>query len=367
MPNGHQIVLLKTENFNRTVNGEAVTLFTLRNKHGCVAQFTNYGARWVSMWVPDKKQQWADVVLGFESLDDYQHAKEKYHGAIVGRVCGRIDQGAFRLGGTHYQLTTNDQFGKPTRNHLHGGPGGFSFRVWGGRVSLNDQGEEELAFTLVSKDGEEGYPGNLEVTVCYTLGNDNAMRISYSAQTDAATLVNLTSHAYFNLHGGKGTDVLDHLVCIHANASIACDDELIPTGRIVSIKDSPLDFTRPQMVGARIDESYPGQLFRGKGYVVSYVLNGAGHALRLAATVEEKESGRRIELYTDQRSIQFYNAWLFDGTDVGKNGKPYVRSGGLALEAQGFPDAPNQASFPSITLLPGETYRQTTVYRFLTT
>ncbi len=366
MPEGHQMELLKTENFKGTVNGQAVALFTLRNQNGHVAQFTNYGARWLSMWVPDKNNQWADVVLGFESLDGYLNAKEKYHGAIVGRVCGRIGKGTFELDGVNYQLANNDLFGKPIRNHLHGGSGGFSFQAWQGQVSMNNEGEEELALTLFSKDGEEGYPGNLKVNVRYTLGNDNSMRINYSARTDKATIVNLTNHAYFNLHGAMDDDVLDHFVCIYSNHSVKCDDELIPTGDMISIKDTPLDFTHPRTIGSRVNESFPGQLFSGKGYAVFYVLNESDNVLQLAATVEEKEHGRVIEVYTDQPGIQFYNAWLFDGTDVGKNGKRYLSSSGLALEAQGFPDAPNQSKFPSITLLPGEEYQQTTIYRFLT-
>lgn len=357
--------LLKTENFRSTVNGVEITLFTLRNKNGHVAQFTNYGARWLSMWTPDKSNQWADVVLGFESLDGYLNAKEKYHGAIVGRVCGRIHGGTFELGGINYQLATNDLFGKPIRNHLHGGFDGFSFRVWQGQVSMNNEGEEELALTLVSKDGEEGYPGNLKVTVRYTLGNDNSIRINYSAHTDKVTIVNLTNHAYFNLHGDAAKDVLSHFVRIYSTNSVECGDELIPTGHIISIKDTPLDFIHPQTIGSRINESFSGQLFPGKGYAVSYVLNESNKALRLAATLEEKENGRIMEVYTDQPGIQFYNAWLFDGTDIGKNGQRYVSSSGLALEAQGFPDAPNQSQFPSITLFPGEEYQQTTIYRFL--
>jgi aldose 1-epimerase len=357
--------LLKKENFSGIIDDREIRLFTLRNKKGCVAQFTNYGARWLSMWTPDKNGGWADVVLGFESLDEYLTAKEKYYGAIVGRVCGRINEGTFELDKTRYQLANNDLFGEPVRNHLHGGFEGFSFKVWTGVMLLTGQDEEALELTFLSKDGEEGYPGNLEVKVTYTLGNDNSMKINYSAYTDKTTIVNLTSHAYFNLHGDMNKNVLDHFIGICADRSVECDEELIPTGNIISIKDTPLDFTRPQKIGARVNESFPGQLFKGKGYAVSYVLNQSGHTLPLAATVEEKESGRAIEIYTDQPGIQFYNAWLFDGTDVGKSGQRYVSSSGLALEAQGFPDAPNHSKFPSIVLLPGEEYRQTTIYRFL--
>ena len=357
--------LLKEENFRRTVKGKEVKLFTLRNKNGCVAQFSNYGARWLSMWVPDKNNRWTDVVLGFESLDEYLDAKEKYHGAIVGRVSGRIDKGTFELEGIRYQLANNDLFGNAVKNHLHGGFEGFSFQVWSGEISLNDQGEEALALTFLSKDGEEGYPGNLKVSVIYTLGNDNSMKINYSAHTDKTTIVNLTNHAYFNLHDDKNKNVLDHFICIYSESSVECDDKLIPTGNIISIKDTPLDFTRPRRINAGVDESFPGQLFPGNEYVVSYVLTESGHALKLAATVEEKESGRVMEVYTDQPGIQFYNAWLFDGTDRGKNGERYFSSSGLALEAQGFPDAPNHPRFPSIVLLPGNEYQQTTIYRFL--
>lgn len=357
--------LLKEENFKKTVNGREVKLFTLRNKNGYVAQFTNYGARWLSMWVPDKNNQRADVVLGFESLNEYLSAKEKYYSAIVGRVCGRIGKGAFEMDGVKYQLTNNDQFGGSVKNHLHGGFNGFSFRVWNGALLVNSFGEEAVEFKYLSKDGEEGYPGNIAVEVRYTLSNDNSIQINYSAYTDKPTIINLTNHAYFNLQGDMTKNVLDHIICIHAEQSVECDDELIPTGNIISIKDTALDFTRPKTIGARVGESFPGQLFPGKGYVVSYVLNNSGKGLQLAATVEEKQTGRIMEVYTDQPAIQFYNAWLFDGTDVGKNGQRYFSSSGLALEAQGFPDAPNHTRFPSIGLFPNDGYKQTTIYRFL--
>ena len=336
--------LLKEERFRKTINGESVQLFTLRNKNHCVAQFTNYGARWLSMWVQDRNDQWADVVLGFESLEEYLDAKEKYYGAIVGRVSGRIGKGAFELEGIKYQLATNDIFGNPVKNHLHGGAEGFSFQVWKGGVSVNDQGEASLTLTLFSKDGEEGFPGNLRVKVIYTLGNDNSLKIHYSATTDKVTIINLTNHAYFNLHGDMSKKVLDHAICIRSESSVECDDELIPTGAVIPVKNTPA----------------------GKGYLVYYVLDKPGNALALAATVEEKKSGRVMEVYTDQPGIQLYNASLFDGTDVGKRGQRYFSGSGLALEAQGFPDAINHPQFPSVVLFPGEEYRQTTIYRFLT-
>lgn len=356
--------LLRKEFFNSTLNGKKVDLFTLRNKNGYTAQFTNYGARWLSMWTPDRNDQWADVVLGLDSLQKYLDATEKYYGAIIGRVCGRIDQGSFGLNGNQYQLATNDIFGKPVKNHLHGGPGGFSFQVWGANCSANDQGEEMLELRLFSVDGEEGYPGNLEVKVTYTLCHDNAVRIDYAASTDKPTIVNMTNHAYFNLHGNMSKNILDHVLSVRAEQAIETNEELIPTGRITSIKNTALDFTQPHTIGGRIDESVPGQLFPGQGYAVCYVFNEPVNVLQLAATVEERKSGRVLEMYTDQPCVQFYTAWLLDGTDRGKCGQPYLSSCGLALEAMGFPDAPNQHRFAPIVLYPGKEYRQTTIYRF---
>ena len=356
--------LLKKEKFQRTIGSKDVELFILKNKNGCVAQFSNYGARWLSMWVQDKNNKWADVVLGFENLEGYQDAKEKYYGAIVGRVCGRIDQGTFSLNGKNYHLANNDLFGKPKRNHLHGGVKGFSFQVWDPKIGRNDKGEETLELTYFSKGMEEGYPGNLHSKVVYTLSSDNEMVIDYSATVDESTIINLTNHVYFNLHGDMSQNVLDHFLYVSGEKAIESNEQLIPTGNVIHVLNTPLDFTHSQKIGSRIHESFPGQLFSGKGYVVAYVLNKTDPALQLAAKVEEKKSGRVLELYTDQPCLQFYNAWLMDGTDIGKNGEQYNSSAGLALEAQGYPDAPNHSKFPSIVLKPGETYRQKTIYRF---
>lgn len=356
--------LLVKENFERRIGEKDVGLFTLKNKNGTVAQFTNYGARWLSLWIPDKNNEWADVILGFESLNGYLEAKEKYYGAIVGRVCGRIDQGTFLLNENAYRLANNDLFGEPLRNHLHGGDRGFSFQVWDAETERNDKGEETLELKYFSKDGEEGYPGNLQVKVVYSLTDDNELIIDYSATADQSTIVNLTNHAYFNLHGDGSKNVLDHFLYISADKVIESNEQLIPTGNIISVAGTPLDFTHLQKIGSRIDESFPGQLFAGKGYAVAYVLNKADRSLQLAAKVEERESGRVMELYTDQPCLQFYNAWLMDGTDTGKNGEPYYASAGFALEAQGYPDAPNHPGFPSLILNPGDAYRQTTIYRF---
>ena len=356
--------LPEKEKFTKTIDGKEVTLFTLRNKNGLVAQFTNYGARWLSMWVPDKNGQWSDVVLGFDSIEGYLNAKEKYYGAIVGRVCGRIGQGTFSLNGETYRLAKNDLFGTPVKNHLHGGTKGFSFQVWDARQIKNSNEEDALELSYLSVDGEEGYPGNLEVKVTYTLTNNNEIKIDYSAATDKPTTINLSNHAYFNLHGDMTQTVVDHLLCIHAKNVIECNGELTPTGKLLTVSDTPLDFTDSRRISSRIDEEFPGQLFAGKGYVAAFVLDPAGSCLKLAASVEEEKSGRVMEVYTDQPSLQFYNAWLFDGTDRGKNGQRYYASSGLALEAQAFPDAPNHSHFPPIVLTPEEIYHQETIYRF---
>lgn len=357
--------LLKEENFRHIIDDKKTGLFTLRNKNGCVAQFTNYGARWLSMWVPDRNGKWDDVILGFDKLDGYLSANDRYHGAVVGRVCGRISGGQFSLGGITYSLSNNDIFGKPVKNHLHGGDRGFSFQVWDAEVVKNNKDEEMLVLNYFSKDGEEGYPGNLKVTVTYTLSGDNTVKMQYIANCDQFTVINLTNHAYVNLSGNRADHVLNHLLFIHANTAIDCNDELVPTGKLIPVKNTALDFTRSVPIGARIHENIPGQLYSSRGYNVAYILQQINPILQPSAVVTDTDSGRRMELLTDQPVLQLYNAWLFDGTDIGKNGKKYEASAGLALEAQGYTDAPNHTNFPSVALTPGDTYRQETIYRFL--
>lgn len=356
--------LLQEKNFRGKINGSALSLFTLRNLNGCVAQFSNYGARWLSMWVPDRNRILADVVLGFDGISQYVTAGEKYHGAIVGRTSGRIDGGKFMLEGITYPLANNDLWGKPMRNHLHGGEKGFSFQVWKAGEVQRENGGQSVSFHYESKDGEEGYPGNLSVSVMYTLTENNAIRIDYQATTDKTTIVNLTNHAYFNLSGDTETSILDHRLYVPSGYSADCNEELIPTGKIISVKNTPLDFTRVRTIGSRIHEYFPGQLFSGKGYVAGYVLNQPQNALSLAAQLTDRKTGRRMELFTDQPFLQVYNAWLFDGRDTGKEHKQYRASCGVALEAQGFNDAPHHENFPSIVLKPKEIYRQRTEYRF---
>jgi aldose 1-epimerase len=251
------------------------------------------------------------------------------------------------------------------KNHLHGGFTGFSNRVWDAKKGRNENGEETLELTYFSKDKEEGYPGNVSVQLVYTLTDDNAVEITFTATTDQTTIITLTSHPYFNLLGNMNRNVLNHVLYINADHAIECNQHLIPTGNIISILNTPLDFTQPQAIGARLHQDFPGQLFPGKGYVVAYALNKSDPKVHLAARVEEKETGRQMEVYTDQPSLQLYTAWLFDGREKGKYGERYNAGAGLALEAQGYPDAPNHSQFPPIILKPEAVYRHKTIYRFL--
>lgn len=356
--------LLKESHFQVTINNKEVGLFTLKNKNGYTAQFTNYGARWVSMWVPDKKGYWQDIVLGFDHIEDYLHADDKYFGAIVGRVCGRIAHGSFSLNGKSYHLSHNDIFGKPEKNHLHGGPKGFSFQVWDAETGINERNEPFIEFTYVSKNGEEGYPGELCTVVRYTLNVDNAVEITFTATTDQPTIINLTNHAYFNLNGeGNGT-VMDHELFINADQFIETNEELTPTGHLLSVKNTPLDFSLPECIQTRLMENYPGHLFPRKGYVVAYALNQKPTGLILAASVSTEKSGRTLQVFTNQPSLQLYNAFLFNGKDKGKSGNAYMSGDGLALETQGYTDAINHPGFPSIVLNPGNVYHHQTIYYF---
>jgi len=339
--------------FGQTPDGQDVKIFTLTNANGLEVRITELGATWVSMRVPDKDGNLGDVAMGFDSLDGYL-GEFRYMGAIVGRYGNRIAKGSFELDGETYTLATNNG-----ENHLHGGNEGFDRFIWSGEESESDDGVS-VALTTNSTDGDEGYPGALEVKVIYTLTNDDAFRIDYEATTDKPTVLNLTNHAYFNLRN-EGT-ILDHELKINADRYTPVDAGLIPTGELAPVEGTPFDFREATVIGTRIDAD-DEQIKYGGGYDHNYVLNRSGEGLAPAAEIYEPTSGRVVEILTAEPGVQFYTGNFLNGSAIGRSGAFEFRSG-LCLETQHFPDSPNQADFPSTRLAPGETYRTTTEYRF---
>ncbi|WP_439882565.1 aldose epimerase family protein [Pontibacter sp. MBLB2868] len=338
------------EPFGKAPNGEEVSLYTLTNKNGVEVKITNYGAIVTSIVTPDKNGKMGDITLGFDKVDGYI-PNDPHFGGIVGRYANRIAKGKFSVDGQEYTLATNN-----APNHLHGGITGFDRVVWQAE-ELPEQNAIQL--TYLSKDMEEGYPGNLKAVVTYTLTDDNGLKIDYEATTDKATPVNLTNHSYFNLSAGQDKDILNDVVQINADKFTVTDETLIPTGELKSVKGTPYDFTTPQPVGPRVN-TLPG----GYGYDLNYVIDKGGDDLTKAATVYDPTSGRMMEVFTTQPGIQFYTAYHLDGSLTGKNNTVYARYAGLCLEAQHYPDSPNQPSFPSTILKPGEKYKETTIYKF---
>ena len=334
--------------------GTPVEVFTLTNARGVEIRAMTYGAIITSIRVPDRKGVMADVALGFDGLQGYL-GEHPYFGAVVGRYGNRIGNARFSLNGRTYQLAANNG-----PNHLHGGVRGFDKYVW---TAEPISGVTGVAFTRVSADGEESYPGRLQVRVSYVLTDANALEIEYQATTDKATPVNLTQHTYFNLAGqGPGT-ILDHDVMINADRFTPVGDSLIPTGVLAPVEGTPMDFRKPMKVGARIDAGTE-QIKFGRGYDHNWVLNRTGDGLQLAARVVEPVSGRTLDVSTTEPGVQFYTGNFLDGTVKGKGGVAYPRRSGLCLETQHFPDSPNQPSFPTTILQPGGTYRSKTVWRF---
>ncbi len=341
------------EPFGQTTDGRQITLYTLTNPNGMRARITNYGAILVSLEAPDKKGKLADVTLGFDTLDGYLKV-HPYFGAIVGRYANRIGNAQFTLNGVLYKLAANNN-----ENHLHGGIKGFDKAVWKPEDVKVEGNKAWVKLIYISEDEEEGYPGNLACTVTYTLNEDNELKISYEAQTDKTTIVNLTNHAYFNLAGqGKG-DILGHELMINADNYTPVDEGLIPTGEIRRVHNSPMDFTSPMSIGSRI-----GQV--EGGYDHNYVLNSEGGTLALCAEVYEPTTGRVMTIRTTEPGVQFYTGNFLDGTLTGKGGKVYKKHYGFCLETQHFPDSPNKPSFPSVVLQPGQKYTSETVYKFST-
>jgi aldose 1-epimerase len=348
---------VKKDLFGKLPDGTSIDIYTL-SEGPIEVRVTNYGGYLVSLKVPDRNGRSADIVLGFDDLDGYvnnnTHKGTAYLGPIVGRYANRIARGTFTLDGRQYSLAINNG-----PNALHGGPHGFHQVVWKGRLI-----PEGVELTYLSKDGEEGYPGNLNVVVRYTL-SQGALTIDYSATTDTDTILNLTNHTYFNLKGAGKGDILDHDLILHASRFTWADSNLTPTGELKSVGGTPLDFRKSTRVGERIDSDYE-QLRVAGGYDQNFVLDAGGRELAAAAEVYEPSSGRVMRVLTDQPGVQFYTGNFFDGTIKGKSGIAYQRRYGLCLETQHFPDSPNHPEFPTTELKPGQRFHRVTVFSFST-
>ncbi len=343
------------QSFNKIIDGKQIKLYTLSNQKGMEITVTNYGARIVSWMVPDKKGLLEDVVFGFDSIEGYLGPKDTYFGAAVGRYGNRIAKGEFTIGDIHYKLAQNNGI-----NSLHGGIIGFSKKIW----DVATKGTNELNFKLVSPDMEEGFPGELIVSMSYKLTNDNELVIRYEAKCDKPTVINLTNHSFFNLHGAGNGTILDHQLTLYADNFTPIDSTLIPTGEILSVENTPFDFRKPELIGTRIGSDHQ-QIKFGLGYDINYVLKKSTEQnVALAATVYEPQSGRVLEVFTDQPGIQFYSGNFLDGKKPGKKGKFYGYRTGFCLETQHYPNSPNQPKFPSVQLDPDQVYTHTCIYKF---
>jgi len=350
---------ISEEGFGETAGGEEVMLYTLTNANGMTMKVTNYGGIITELTMADKDGTMDDVVLGYDTLAAYE-AETPYFGAIIGRYGNRIDGARFTLDGSDYTLAANDG-----ENHLHGGEAGFDKVVWDAETAMTDAGPQ-ITFSRVSPDGEEGYPGNLSVEVVYTLTNDDELAIDYRAETDKATPVNLTQHTYFNLSGDASEDILGHTLMIDADRFTPVDETLIPTGKLRPVEGTPFDFREPTEIGARINAENR-QIEYGGGYDHNWVLNREGDGLEKIAVLSHEETGRSVEVWTEEPGLQFYSGNFLDGSLTGKGGVAYEYRTGLCLETQHFPDSPNQPDFPSTTLEPGDLYQTRTVYKFTVT
>jgi len=338
--------------FGTTPDGTAVKIYTLANRQGMVAKITEYGAILTELWVPDRNGKPGDVVLGFDNLERYVKG-HPFFGAIAGRVANRIAKGKFTLDGREYTLAVNN-----APNHLHGGLKGFDKKVWHSRPLHGMENEVAVEFSYTSPDGEEGYPGTLNVKVVYTLTDDNELRIDYTATTDKPTIVNLTNHSYFNL--AESGSILEHRLLLNAERYTAADETLIPTGEILSVKGTGLDFTEPRRIGERIAD----YLSFAKGYDHNFVLDSGGKSLARCARVQDPSSGRVMEVWTTEPGVQLYCGNHLDGSLTGVGGVVYKQHTGFCLETQHYPDSINHPSFPSVVLRPGQTFRSTTAYKF---
>ncbi|MDR1370486.1 MAG: galactose mutarotase [Dysgonamonadaceae bacterium] len=345
---------IKKENFHQIVDGKTVELFILSNKNGLETAITNYGAKIVSLHVPDKNGKMIDVVLGHDSIDEYLKSQEPYFGAICGRTGNRIAKGRFILDEKEYTLAVNNG-----PNNLHGGIKGFNAVVWDAKQIDN----QTVELTYLSKDGEEGYPGNLTIGIIYKLTDDNALQIDYKATTDKATIVNLTNHSYFNLSGAGDEYIGDHLLQINADTYLPTDDTAIPYGKPEKVEGTPMDFRNFHEIGARINDDFQ-QLIFGKGYDHTYILNKKGNELSLCAKSISPKTGIEMDAYTTEPGVQLYTGNWMSGEFEAKEGKRYPMRSAFCLETQHYPDSINKPEYPSVILRPEETFQSQTIYRF---
>jgi aldose 1-epimerase len=344
--------------FGKLPDGREVDLYTLKNSTGSSITVINYGAIVTSITVPDRNGKLENVVLCYDSLDGYVN-DQSYLGAIAGRYGNRIAKGRFQLDGKSFQLTVNDG-----QNHLHGGKNGFNKKLW--KAEIVEGGKEpSLALTYVSPDGEEGYPGMVTLTVTYTFTEKNELRIEYKGTTDQTTILNPTHHSYFNLSGSPGTTILDHILSIESDGITPVDKDLIPTGKYSEVKNTPMDFRSPIVIGIHINDTVE-QLVFGHGYDHNWVLRNYNRKVRKSAELYEQKSGRLMTVLTDQPGLQFYSGNFLGGTVSGVKGIVHPHRSGLCLEAQCHPDSPNRPEFPSVVLKSNDIYRQTTIYQFST-
>lgn len=335
-----------------SLDGKEILQYTLTNAAGMVVKVINYGGAITNLIVPDTSGKFDDVVLGFDSFEGYQLKENPFFGCLTGRYANRIAKGKFSIDGKKYQLPINNM-----GNTLHGGISGFNRKFW---EIERLPGDSSLKLTYVSKDGEEGFPGNCSVEVIYALTANNEFKIDYKATTDKPTAINLTNHSYFNLSAGKDSTILGHEIMINADRYVAVDNVLIPTGELLPVKGTAMDFTIPAAIGTDLEKV-------SGGYDHAYVLNKKSFTEpELAVAVYHPGTGRYMEVFTTEPAVQFYSGNFLDGTLTGKKGTRYVKHGGLALEAQHFPDSPNQPTFPNTILRPGDTFKQTTIYKFST-
>jgi aldose 1-epimerase len=348
---------MTSQEFGKLQDGRAVTQYTLVNRAGTTVRIINYGAAVVGITVPDRNGKFEDVVLGYDSVQGYVN-DNSYFGIIAGRYGNRISKGKFSLDGKEYQVTLNDG-----ENHLHGGKFGFNKKLWDAKI-ISDTATPSLELTLVSPDGEEGYPGTVTLSVVYTLTDANELKIVYKGTTDKPTVLNPTNHSYFNLSGSFSNTILDHLLTLEADTITPVGKGLITTGVMQEVAKTPMDFRTPVAIGTHINDPFD-QLVLGGGYDHNWVIRDHGKKVRKAAELYEPKSGRVLTMFTDQPGVQFYSGNFLNGSAKGK-GVVYNKRTGLCLEAQAYPDTPNKPYWPSVTLRPGEVYHQTTIYQFST-